>query len=148
MTWPLTIFPPVHPACITALVVAAHCAAPPVSLGAKQVLDSQAEPSLQALPASLYCWLQLGLPPLVKRRHSPPSARHFASGVSWGVSFGGGVVLHAVKRTVTVNNSVLIKKLKFMFHLLVVCSLEFLACLLYTSPSPRDRTRSRMPSSA
>ena len=23
-----------------------------------------------------------------------------------------------------------------------------LACLLYTSPSPRDRTRSRMPSSA
>ena len=25
---------------------------------------------------------------------------------------------------------------------------EFTACLLYTSPSPRDRTRSRMPSSA
>ena len=25
---------------------------------------------------------------------------------------------------------------------------EFVACLLYTSPSPRDRTRSRMPSSA
>ena len=25
---------------------------------------------------------------------------------------------------------------------------ESLACLLYTSPSPRDRTRSRMPSSA
>ena len=25
---------------------------------------------------------------------------------------------------------------------------EFLPCLLYTSPSPRDRTRSRMPSSA
>ena len=24
----------------------------------------------------------------------------------------------------------------------------FYACLLYTSPSPRDRTRSRMPSSA
>ena len=24
----------------------------------------------------------------------------------------------------------------------------FFACLLYTSPSPRDRTRSRMPSSA
>ena len=27
-------------------------------------------------------------------------------------------------------------------------SAEFLICLLYTSPSPRDRTRSRMPSSA
>ena len=25
---------------------------------------------------------------------------------------------------------------------------QALACLLYTSPSPRDRTRSRMPSSA
>ena len=25
---------------------------------------------------------------------------------------------------------------------------EFMDCLLYTSPSPRDRTRSRMPSSA
>ena len=36
----------------------------------------------------------------------------------------------------------------------IVCSLDtilfgpFYACLLYTSPSPRDRTRSRMPSSA
>ena len=27
-------------------------------------------------------------------------------------------------------------------------SVHYLACLLYTSPSPRDRTRSRMPSSA
>ena len=26
--------------------------------------------------------------------------------------------------------------------------LQHLSCLLYTSPSPRDRTRSRMPSSA
>ena len=25
---------------------------------------------------------------------------------------------------------------------------EYIFCLLYTSPSPRDRTRSRMPSSA
>ena len=25
---------------------------------------------------------------------------------------------------------------------------EYVGCLLYTSPSPRDRTRSRMPSSA
>ena len=25
---------------------------------------------------------------------------------------------------------------------------DIMACLLYTSPSPRDRTRSRMPSSA
>ena len=28
------------------------------------------------------------------------------------------------------------------------CKLQYKNCLLYTSPSPRDRTRSRMPSSA
>ena len=27
-------------------------------------------------------------------------------------------------------------------------TVQFIACILYTSPSPRDRTRSRMPSSA
>ena len=31
---------------------------------------------------------------------------------------------------------------------LVAKSYEMSTCLLYTSPSPRDRTRSRMPSSA
>ena len=30
----------------------------------------------------------------------------------------------------------------------IIWSLVFMGCLLYTSPSPRDRTRSRMPSSA
>ena len=30
----------------------------------------------------------------------------------------------------------------------IVISLLCIVCLLYTSPSPRDRTRSRMPSSA
>ena len=29
-----------------------------------------------------------------------------------------------------------------------VAMAQYLVCLLYTSPSPRDRTRSRMPSSA
>ena len=29
-----------------------------------------------------------------------------------------------------------------------VCYITYIGCLLYTSPSPRDRTRSRMPSSA
>ena len=33
------------------------------------------------------------------------------------------------------------------FHVTPLCS-PTRACLLYTSPSPRDRTRSRMPSSA
>ena len=30
----------------------------------------------------------------------------------------------------------------------IICLLDISSCLLYTSPSPRDRTRSRMPSSA
>ena len=41
--------------------------------------------------------------------------------------------------------------LVFTFMLLVVSPIVLIAyyfCLLYTSPSPRDRTRSRMPSSA
>ena len=34
------------------------------------------------------------------------------------------------------------------FHTIVDAGINPLPCLLYTSPSPRDRTRSRMPSSA
>ena len=38
---------------------------------------------------------------------------------------------------------------KYGKHLTTIAVvMAFLACLLYTSPSPRDRTRSRMPSSA
>ena len=33
-------------------------------------------------------------------------------------------------------------------NLIAECMYEHINCLLYTSPSPRDRTRSRMPSSA
>ena len=33
-------------------------------------------------------------------------------------------------------------------QVLVKCTDDITSCLLYTSPSPRDRTRSRMPSSA
>ena len=36
----------------------------------------------------------------------------------------------------------------FDVHLMIHRVGKFLDCLLYTSPSPRDRTRSRMPSSA
>ena len=32
--------------------------------------------------------------------------------------------------------------------LFILLSAEFVACLLYTSPSPRDKRQSRMPSSA
>ena len=39
----------------------------------------------------------------------------------------------------TMTNNVILRKIKIALSL---------SCLLYTSPSPRDRTRSRMPSSA
>ena len=37
---------------------------------------------------------------------------------------------------------------EMQFLLFSILSTVLLVCLLYTSPSPRDRTRSRMPSSA
>ena len=44
---------------------------------------------------------------------------------------------------------IIIKKLLVAVLLLTVAVLALVgSCLLYTSPSPRDRTRSRMPSSA
>ena len=36
----------------------------------------------------------------------------------------------------------------FAIILMQILRMLYIACLLYTSPSPRDRTRSRMPSSA
>ena len=40
-------------------------------------------------------------------------------------------------------------KTKVLNHSIFISEKEiYLVCLLYTSPSPRDRTRSRMPSSA
>jgi len=54
-------------------------------------------------------------------------------GFSKGVSFGNGADLDAAD---------------FLQYFAADPKTEIIACLLYTSPSPRDRTRSRMPSSA
>ena len=40
------------------------------------------------------------------------------------------------------------KRVELQHDISQVITLKFTPCLLYTSPSPRDRTRSRMPSSA
>ena len=45
-------------------------------------------------------------------------------------------------------NAFLRRSHKWGFCKDIVTLNELLNCLLYTSPSPRDRTRSRMPSSA
>ena len=52
---------------------------------------------------------------------------------------------------VTAGGSYLVKPFKNDDHLNGISTLDLVmiqSCLLYTSPSPRDRTRSRMPSSA
>ena len=41
-----------------------------------------------------------------------------------------------------------LNKIEMQRHIAFDVGAKNLACLLYTSPSPRDRTRSRMPSSA
>ena len=62
-----------------------------------------------------------------------------------GHSQGATASLHAVANGVETKKLVLISPVASIeTHLRNVCS----TCLLYTSPSPRDRTRSRMPSSA
>ena len=49
---------------------------------------------------------------------------------------------------ISVQNLYELEKSEKIFLDLHFQSLERWSCLLYTSPSPRDRTRSRMPSSA
>ena len=47
---------------------------------------------------------------------------------------------------ISVNSALIIG---FIFVIIGwIKGLEFISCLLYTSPSPRDRQKSRMPSSA
>ena len=54
-------------------------------------------------------------------------------------------ILQSTSKLYTVNK----KELLYHFNLQDATDLAMLySCLLYTSPSPRDRTRSRMPSSA
>ena len=55
-----------------------------------------------------------------------------------------GKVLYAT----TDSADLAIESAKQAFENWSLTGLSYRACLLYTSPSPRDRTRSRMPSSA
>ena len=72
---------------------------------------------------------------------------------------------HALKRELKEELDIIIQNPKFLIHIehdyeLLKVKIDFFVvyswlghvrnndCLLYTSPSPRDRTRSRMPSSA
>ena len=46
------------------------------------------------------------------------------------------------------NMKQLVSEIPWGHHILIMQKVKSIDCLLYTSPSPRDRTRSRMPSSA
>ena len=61
---------------------------------------------------------------------------------SEGGALGIGVSQESYMFSKTAGNF-LTKSTAIVATLFIICS-----CLLYTSPSPRDRTRSRMPSSA
>ena len=62
-----------------------------------------------------------------------------------GIIFSGGPSSVTTKNFQTVSKKIFEKNIP----ILGICyGLQLIACLLYTSPSPRDRTRSRMPSSA
>ena len=74
-----------------------------------------------------------------------PSPDGLAQAFLIGAGFIGGAVVRRLLRetTVTVFN---LDKMGYASDLSSIE--EVLSCLLYTSPSPRDRSLSRMPSSA
>jgi len=59
--------------------------------------------------------------------------------ISFAVAAGKGALFPAVAAADGQSFRILVKE---------GATEEWMTCLLYTSPSPRDRTRSRMPSSA
>ena len=95
----------------------------------------------------MYFLLITGVMLLVTFRYLNPM---IASGLAVGSGLGvGGMVFFVISMypKVQVNKKVrdIEKNLPGALHQILV---QIRACLLYTSPSPRDRTRSRMPSSA
>src|SRR5664280_2718040 len=67
-----------------------------------------------------------------------------ASQVLWRVGVAGDLIMHVCDIPLMLIFYVLLRPVHKTLALLGVL---FNLCLLYTSPSPRDRTRSRMPSS-
>ena len=66
------------------------------------------------------------------------------------LSFGGNqkYLLNRIQRILNQSQHKSTIMEKFVVTCLLLISLLFLSCLLYTSPSPRDLSTSRMPSSA
>ena len=88
-------------------------------------------------------WLARTLRPIVNLagRFVVRGAVEGEAGIHFANTYHGKVVpLEAATQLVTVDEDVSLGDLEHI--------IPYTICLLYTSPSPRDRTRSRMPSSA
>ena len=72
-----------------------------------------------------------------------PWTTHFFNSIMAAVPDGERWVMQCVRRSLTLLKDETVRKAGIAF-----IKQEHYHCLLYTSPSPRDRTRSRMPSSA
>ena len=72
--------------------------------------------------------------------------KHFCAGANFGSSDDKA---KRAKRTAEEGNPLYQEAVRLFGNKKhVIAAVQGAACLLYTSPSPRDRTRSRMPSSA
>ena len=71
-------------------------------------------------------------------------------GAGWGIGLLG--IINLIFGVILLSNTLIgIASLPLIIGIFAIIGgigTIFMACLLYTSPSPRDRTRSRMPSSA
>ena len=90
-------------------------------------------------------------------KKSYPKSNSFLSGSSLGYYFiddgstlkwGNNSLFYFKSDTSDIKSLIPIKELPIVVYDAIQISQNNYACLLYTSPSPRDRTRPRMPSSA
>ena len=102
--------------------------------------------ALAAMSLNTACSSSLFTPKLFKKSSYTSSSYNTAPvhGERVRVSFSASAL-----RTLTgVQNTHALIKQRVEFECKDEETIRYSACLLYTSPSPRDRTRSRMPSSA
>ena len=78
-------------------------------------------------------------------KRTPLAEEHIAAGARM-VDFGGWDMPLAYGSQLEEHHAV--RQDAGMFDVSHMLNVDVQGCLLYTSPSPRDRTRSRMPSSA
>ena len=81
----------------------------------------------------------------------PLDTKRFWNGSEWGDGVIGGEMLFprfAARFMDSVITGIILFLVALAFGANSVSAITLMSCLLYTSPSPRDRQKSRMPSSA